>query len=57
MAATQLGISTRTVIRHEQGRSHGPWLRLALQRRLCELESNHAKELAAYLNDVEPERA
>jgi DNA-binding XRE family transcriptional regulator len=57
MAAVQLGISTRTVIRHEQGRNRRPWLRLPLLLRLCELESDHAEQLIAYLARVGPERA
>ncbi len=50
MAAVQLGISVRTVIRHEQGRNRHPqWPRLSLLRRLRELESDYAEELIAYL--------
>ena len=49
MAAEQLGISVRTVIRHEQGRNRLPWLRLPLLERLRELESIYAEQLIAYL--------
>ena len=55
--AMHLGVSVRTAIRHEQGRNRRPWLRLPLMRRLCELESEHAEALTAYLSRVGPERA
>ena len=50
MAAGQLGISVRTLIRHEQGRNRTPWMRLPLLERLRELESIYAEQLIAYLS-------
>jgi hypothetical protein len=49
IAAKQLRISVRTVIRHEQGRNRTPWLRLPLLERLRELESIYAEQLISYL--------
>lgn len=49
-AATELGVSVRTVIRHEQGQRRTPSLRLPLLLRLREMESDHAEELIAYLS-------
>jgi DNA-binding XRE family transcriptional regulator len=49
-AATELGVSVRTVIRHEQGQRRTPSLRLPLLLRLRELEWDHAEELIAYLS-------
>lgn len=48
-AAMELGISRRTVIRHEQGQHTHPWMRLSLLERLRELESTYAEQLATYL--------
>ena len=47
-AAVQLGISTRTLIRHEQDQHRRPWLRLPLLLRLRELEAEHAEDLINY---------
>lgn len=49
MAATQLGVSGRTLIRHERGHHRTPWLRHSLLQRLREVESDHAEELIAHL--------
>jgi DNA-binding XRE family transcriptional regulator len=46
--ATELAISMRTVIRHEQGQRRTPWLRLPVLLRLRQLESDHEEELIAY---------
>jgi DNA-binding transcriptional regulator YiaG len=56
VAAAQLGISVRTVIRHEQGCHRRPWMRLKLLLRLCELESEYAEPIVAYLARVGVER-
>jgi DNA-binding XRE family transcriptional regulator len=50
MAALRLGVSRRTVIRHEQAQHRRPWPRLELLFKLRELESDHAEELIAYLS-------
>jgi DNA-binding XRE family transcriptional regulator len=54
VAADQLGISTRTLIRHEQGHHRTPWLRYPLPQRLLELESLYAEQIIAYLDCGEP---
>lgn len=54
-AAMELGISRRTVIRHEQGQHRHPWMRLSLLERLRELESIYAEQLATYLRLVRRE--
>ncbi|SRR5216683_7231983 len=54
-AALHLGVSRRTVIRHEQGRNRHPWLRLPLLLRLRELESTYAGELIVYLGLFDPD--
>jgi DNA-binding XRE family transcriptional regulator len=46
--AMELGISMRTVIRHERGQRRTPWLRLSLLLRLRELESDHEGKLIAF---------
>jgi DNA-binding XRE family transcriptional regulator len=51
-AAKELGISTRTVIRHEQGQHRTPGMRVSLLRRLRQLESDHEQQLVAYLGWV-----
>jgi DNA-binding XRE family transcriptional regulator len=56
-AATELGISVRTLIRHEQGHHRTPWLRLPLLRRLCQMEREHADQIIAYHDYRGPERA
>jgi DNA-binding XRE family transcriptional regulator len=56
-AATELGVSARTVIRHEQGQRRTPSLRLPLLLRLRELEWDHAEELIAYLSRAGREHA
>jgi DNA-binding transcriptional regulator YiaG len=48
VAAEQLQISVRTLIRHEQGRNRTPWLRLPLLLRLRELESVYEEQIIAY---------
>jgi transcriptional regulator with XRE-family HTH domain len=53
-AALQLGVSRRTIIRHEQGRNRHPWVRLSLLERLRELESTYAGELIIYLGLFDP---
>ena len=57
MAALQLGVSRRTIIRHEQAHHRRPWPRLELLFRLRELESDHAEELIAYISRARRERA
>ena len=52
-AAGQLGISTRTVIRHEQGRNVVT-VRAKLFERLSRLEADHAEQLANYLDRIQP---
>ena len=54
-AAVELGVSVRTIIRHEQGQKRHPWLRLPLLERLRELESIYAEQLIAYLGRVRRE--
>ena len=49
-AAAQLGISVRTLIRHEQGHHRTSNTRLALLLRLLELELTHANEILAYID-------
>jgi DNA-binding transcriptional regulator YiaG len=49
-AAAQLGISVRTLIRHEQGHHRTSSTRLALMLRLLELELNHANQILAYVD-------
>jgi len=49
-AAMQLGISRRTLIRHEQGHNRTSSTRLALMLRLLELELTHANEILAYVD-------
>jgi len=56
-AALELGVSMRTVIRHELGQPRTPWLRLRLLLRLRELESGHAEELLAYFSRSQPEHS
>jgi DNA-binding XRE family transcriptional regulator len=55
-AAGELGISVRTLIRHEQSQRRTPSLRLPLLLRLRELESDHADELIAYISRAGRER-
>jgi DNA-binding XRE family transcriptional regulator len=57
VAASELGVSLRTVIRHEKGHHSAASLRLALLRRLCELEREHADQIVAHLNYCGPEPA
>ena len=51
MAAIELAISVRTLIRHEQGLSRRP--QSLLLHRLCKLESDCAGEIVAYLTRAE----
>ena len=53
MAAIELGISVRTLIRHEQGHHRRPWVRLPLLLKLGDLESAYAGEI---LVDVKKDR-
>jgi DNA-binding XRE family transcriptional regulator len=46
-AARELGISVRTLIRHEQGHNQTRWLRCEPHIRLGELESVYAKQIIA----------
>jgi len=48
-AAAELGISRRTLIRHEQGQHVRPWIRIGLLLRLRQLETDHEEEIVAYL--------
>ena len=48
-AATQLGISRRTLIRHEQGQHRTQSARVSLVARLGMLELAHANEILAYV--------
>jgi len=48
-AAAQLGISRRTLIRHEQGHNRTSNTRLELMLRLLELELTDANEILAYV--------
>ena len=48
--AEQLGISVRTVIRHEQGHHRTASLRFSILRRLRQLEFEHADEIIRYLS-------
>ena len=52
-AARELGISRRTLIRHEQGKHRHPWMRLSLLVRLRQVESDHEEQLVSYLARVE----
>lgn len=54
-AAMELGISRRTVIRHEHGQHRHPWIRLSLLERLRELESIYVEQLTTYLSLVRRE--
>jgi DNA-binding XRE family transcriptional regulator len=49
-AAAQLGISVRTLIRHEQGHHRTSSTRLALLLRLLELELAHVNQIQAYVD-------
>jgi len=55
-AAARLGISVRTLIRHEQGHHRTSSTRLALLLRLLELELTHANEILAYVDRRERSR-
>jgi transcriptional regulator with XRE-family HTH domain len=55
--AMELGVSPRTVLRHERGQRRTPWLRLPVLLRLRQLESDHAEELIAYFTRAGRERA
>jgi DNA-binding XRE family transcriptional regulator len=48
-AAVELGISRRSVIRHEKGQHLRPWMRISLEMRLRQLEAEYAEQLAAHL--------
>jgi len=48
-AAAELGISRRSVIRHEKGQHLRPWMRSSLEMRLRQLEAEYAEQLAAHL--------
>jgi len=55
MAARELGISVRTVIRHELGHNRTRWLRYGPQLRLRELETNYAEQIIDYVTRIRPE--
>jgi len=57
VAAQELGVSLRTVIRHEKGHHSVASLRLPLLRRLCQLEREHADHIIAHVDYPGPERA
>jgi DNA-binding XRE family transcriptional regulator len=52
MAAIELGVTVRTVIRHENGQHRTPWVRLPLLLKLRDLERVCAEEILAYLAHV-----
>ena len=52
MAAIELGITVRTVIRHENGQHRTPWVRLPLLLKLRDLERVCAEAILAYLANV-----
>lgn len=54
-AALHLGVSRRTIIRHERGRNRHPSVRWPLMVRLWELESTYAGELIIYLGLFDPD--
>ena len=49
-AAIQLGISRRTVIRHEQGWHRRSWISVSLLMRLRQVESDHVEQLLAHVS-------
>ena len=51
--ALELGISRRTVIRHEQGHTRRRWACLSLHHDLCQLEYAHAEQIIAYARLVQ----
>jgi DNA-binding XRE family transcriptional regulator len=53
-AAAQLGISRRTLIRHEQGHHRTSSTRLSLLLRLLELEAAHSAQILAYVHSRTP---
>jgi DNA-binding XRE family transcriptional regulator len=57
MAAVELGISVRTVIRHEKGQHRTPWVRIPLLLKLRHLERVCAEEILAYLARGEREHS
>ena len=57
MAAVELGINARTVIRHEKGHHRRPWVRTPLLLKLRDLEAAYAGEIVAYLTRVGREHA
>jgi hypothetical protein len=50
--AVELGVSVRTVIRHERAQNRRPWMREEMLLRLRKLESDYADQLIAYLGRV-----
>ena len=56
-AASELRITRRTLIRHEQGQHRRPWMRLSLLLRLRELERTYADQILAYLERGGPLRS
>ena len=50
--AMELGVSMRTVIRHERDQRRTLWLRLPVLLRLRQLESDHEEELVAFFTRV-----
>jgi DNA-binding XRE family transcriptional regulator len=57
MAAVELGINVRTVIRHEKGQHRTPWVRIPLLLKLRDLERVCAEEILAYLARGEREHS
>jgi DNA-binding XRE family transcriptional regulator len=57
MAAVELGINVRTVIRHEKGQHRTPWVRIPLLLKLRHLEGMCAEEILAYLARGEREHS
>jgi DNA-binding XRE family transcriptional regulator len=47
-AAVEMGVSRRTLVRHEQGQYGSRWTRVAMWMRLQQLESQHADRFVAY---------
>jgi DNA-binding XRE family transcriptional regulator len=57
MVARELGISVRTVIRHEQSHNRYERLRSEPHIRLRELESCYAEQIVAYITRMRPEQS
>jgi DNA-binding XRE family transcriptional regulator len=57
MAALELGVNVRTVIRHENGHHRTPWVRIPLLLKLRDLERVCAEEILPYLARGEREHS